>query len=108
MPNMSESCGTQIAPEAPMYKYDRVRLKTFQSWPANAKVEAWKMARIGSSAAGASNRNTSFTAPPPPTGMGESSENETEGSTESACEKTSILSVLFPSGGLESTELSKR
>ena len=47
MPNMSESCGTQIAPEAPMYKYDRVRLKTFQSWPANAKVEAWKMARIG-------------------------------------------------------------
>ena len=35
-----------------------------------------------SSAAGASNRDTSFTAPPPPTGMGESSENETEGSTE--------------------------
>ena len=47
MPNMSESGGTQIAPEAPKYKYDRVRLKTFQSWPANAKVEAWKMARIG-------------------------------------------------------------
>ena len=47
MPNMSESGGTQIAPEAPMYKYDRMRLKTFQSWPANAKVEAWKMARIG-------------------------------------------------------------
>ena len=47
MPNMSESCGTQIAPEAPKYKYDRVRLKTFQSWPANAEVEAWKMAWIG-------------------------------------------------------------
>ena len=47
MPNMSKSGGTQIAPEAPMYKYDRVRLETFQSWPANAKVEAWKMARIG-------------------------------------------------------------
>ena len=31
-----------------------------------------------SSAAGASNRDTSFTAPPPPTGMGDSSENETE------------------------------
>merc|ERR1711952_207755 len=29
-------------------------------------------------AAGASNRDTSFTAPPPPTGMGDSSENETE------------------------------
>ena len=29
-------------------------------------------------AAGASNRDTSFTAPPPPIGMGESSENETE------------------------------
>ena len=48
MPNMSENGGTQIAPEAPKYKYDRVRLKTFQSWPANAKVEAWKMARAGS------------------------------------------------------------
>ena len=47
MPNMSESGGTQIAPEAPKYKYDRVRLETFQSWPANAKVEAWKMARAG-------------------------------------------------------------
>ena len=44
---MSESCGTQIAPEAPKYKYDRVRLETFQSWPPNAKVEAWKMARAG-------------------------------------------------------------
>ena len=29
-------------------------------------------------------------------------------SLKSACEKTSILSVLFPSEGLESTELSKR
>ena len=50
MPNMSENGGTQIAPEAPKYKYDRVRLETFQSWhswPANAKVEAWKMARAG-------------------------------------------------------------
>ena len=31
-------------------KYDRVRLETFQSshsWPPNAKVEAWKMARAG-------------------------------------------------------------
>ena len=37
---------------------------------------------IRMAAAGASNRDTSFTAPPPPTGMGESSENETEGSTE--------------------------
>ena len=50
MPNMSEKGGTQMAPEAPKYKYDRVRLETFQSWhswPANAKVEAWKMARAG-------------------------------------------------------------
>ena len=29
-------------------------------------------------------------------------------SLKSACEKTSILSVLFPSEGLETTELSKR
>ena len=44
---MSKSGGTQIAPEAPKYKYDRVRLETFQSWPPNAKVEAWKMAKAG-------------------------------------------------------------
>ena len=49
VPNMSESGGSQIASEAPNYKYDRVRLETFQSWhswPANAKVEAWKMALV--------------------------------------------------------------
>merc|ERR1719422_2856666 len=44
--NMSEG-GTQVITESPNYKYERVRLETFQSWPANAKVEAWKMARAG-------------------------------------------------------------
>jgi len=43
---MSEG-GTQVITESPNYKYERVRLETFQSWPANAKVEAWKMARAG-------------------------------------------------------------
>lgn len=33
--------------ESPNYKYERVRLQTFQSWPANAKVAAWKMAKAG-------------------------------------------------------------
>jgi len=33
--------------ESPNYKYEQVRLQTFQSWPANAKVEAWKMAKAG-------------------------------------------------------------
>ena len=33
--------------ESPNFKYEAVRLETFQSWPANAKVEAWKMARAG-------------------------------------------------------------
>jgi len=33
--------------QSPNYKYERVRLQTFQSWPANAKVEAWKMAKAG-------------------------------------------------------------
>ena len=48
MPNMSESGGTQIAPEAPKYKFDLVRLdQSWHSWPVNAKVEAWKMARAG-------------------------------------------------------------
>jgi len=28
-------------------KYEEVRLDTFRSWPANAKVEAWKMAKAG-------------------------------------------------------------
>jgi len=28
-------------------KYEQVRLTTFRSWPANAKVEAWKMAKAG-------------------------------------------------------------
>lgn len=37
---------TQMTLE-PDYKYERERLRTFQSWPANAKVEAWKMARAG-------------------------------------------------------------
>ena len=33
--------------ESPNFKYEAVRLESFQSWPANAKVEAWKMARAG-------------------------------------------------------------
>jgi len=33
--------------ESPDYKYERARLATFHSWPANAKVEAWKLARAG-------------------------------------------------------------
>lgn len=28
-------------------KYEEVRLSTFRGWPANAKVEAWKMAKAG-------------------------------------------------------------
>jgi len=28
-------------------KYEQARLTTFRSWPANAKVEAWKMAKAG-------------------------------------------------------------
>ena len=43
---MSEG-GTRVASDAPDYKYERARLATFSSWPANAKVEAWKMARAG-------------------------------------------------------------
>jgi len=43
---MSEG-GTRLANDAPDYKYERARLATFSSWPANAKVEAWKMARAG-------------------------------------------------------------
>jgi len=30
-----------------LYKYERNRLETFREWPANAKVEAWKMAKAG-------------------------------------------------------------
>lgn len=30
-----------------IYKYERHRLETFLTWPANAKVEAWKMAKAG-------------------------------------------------------------
>lgn len=33
--------------ESQTYRYERKRLETFQAWPANAKVEAWKMARAG-------------------------------------------------------------
>jgi len=33
--------------QSPNYKYERTRLQTFQNWPANAKVEAWKMAKAG-------------------------------------------------------------
>ena len=33
--------------ESPNFKYETARLESFQSWPANAKVEAWKMARAG-------------------------------------------------------------
>jgi len=29
------------------YKYEKNRLDTFQQWPANAKVEAWKLAKAG-------------------------------------------------------------
>ena len=39
---MSESVG-----ESPDFKYETARLESFHSWPANAKVEAWKMARAG-------------------------------------------------------------
>ena len=40
--SMSESVG-----ESPDFKYETARLESFHSWPANAKVEAWKMARAG-------------------------------------------------------------
>ena len=33
--------------ESQGFRYERKRLETFLSWPANAKVEAWKMAKAG-------------------------------------------------------------
>ena len=39
---MSDTVG-----ESPDFKYETARLESFQSWPANAKVEAWKMAKAG-------------------------------------------------------------
>jgi len=37
----------EVMEELQTYRYERRRLETFQAWPANAKVEAWKMAKAG-------------------------------------------------------------
>ena len=65
-----------------------------------------------SSAAGASNRDSSFSAPPPPNGMGEISENETEDSMEPSLlqRRGGSLEVQFmmKSGLLEREEINSR
>ena len=44
---MSETLGESLGGESPNFKYETARLASFQCWPANAKVEAWKMAKAG-------------------------------------------------------------